>query len=116
MTQVTFGSVPPKTLDLQNGHVRIYFDVVEDIEEFVIHNEDNEGTKEVENRPCWRCFELDIQAPLSYDKVVEALIRTKYSISDELGILRQKDTKPLEFEEYNTFAEDCKAKAKAILE
>ena len=44
-------------------------------------------------------------------KVVE-LIRQRYSINDELAILRQRDAKPTEFDEYNTYVEECKAEAK----
>lgn len=35
-------------------------------------------------------------------------IRKKYSIDDELAILRQKDTKPEEFQEYFEFVENIK--------
>lgn len=49
-----------------------------------------------------------------YEKKVEKLIREKYSISQELAILRQKETKPEEFDEYNAYAEECKTKAKAV--
>jgi hypothetical protein len=48
-----------------------------------------------------------------YPKLVEEAIREKYSLSDELAILRQRDSKPEEFEEYNTFVEQCKADIKA---
>jgi hypothetical protein len=47
-----------------------------------------------------------------YENKVEALIRAKYSLSQELAILRQRDTKPTEFAEYNAYAESCKAQAK----
>lgn len=48
-----------------------------------------------------------------YEKKVDELIREKYTLSQELAILRQRDTKATEFAEYNAFAEQCKAKAKA---
>ena len=48
------------------------------------------------------------------ERVVE-LIRQKYTINDELAILRQRDTKPEEFAEYNAFVEECKRKAKNVL-
>lgn len=51
----------------------------------------------------------------AYKERVESLIRERYSVADELGILRQRDTKPQEFAEYNAFAEACKAQAKAQL-
>lgn len=49
----------------------------------------------------------------AYKAAVERLIRERYSVADELGILRQRDTKPQEFAEYNAFAEQCKAEARA---
>ena len=50
----------------------------------------------------------------SYEERVEMLIRQKYSVSAELAILRQRDTKPAEFAEYFEYAEQCKAQAKEI--
>lgn len=50
----------------------------------------------------------------AYKAAVERLIRERYTVADELGILRQRDTKPEEFAEYNGFAEACKAQAKAM--
>ena len=50
-----------------------------------------------------------------YDTEVERLIRQRYSVSAELAILRQRDTKPDEFAAYNAFAEQCKARAREIL-
>ena len=50
-----------------------------------------------------------------YIALVDSKIRKKYSISAELAILRQRDTKPEEFAEYNAYAEACKAEAKAEL-
>lgn len=49
---------------------------------------------------------------MDYGELVESLIRRKYSLSAELAILRQRDSKPEEFEEYNAYAEQCKAQAK----
>lgn len=51
-----------------------------------------------------------------YGEIVENLIRRKYSLSAELAILRQRDSKPIEFAEYNAYAEQCKAEAKTILQ
>ena len=48
------------------------------------------------------------------DKETERLIAERYSVKQELAILRQKETKPEEFDEYNAYAEECKAKAKAL--
>ena len=48
-----------------------------------------------------------------YPNLVSRLIRERYSVDDEMAILRQWDTKPDEYEAYNAFCEECKAKAKA---
>lgn len=56
-----------------------------------------------------------IYQPYTYEQLVERKIRTRYTVSDELAILRQRDTKPQEFEEYNAFCEQCKVEAKQEL-
>lgn len=56
-----------------------------------------------------------IKMTIDYPNLVEYNIRTKYSVSDELAILRQRDTKPEEFAEYNAYCEQCKAQAKTEL-
>lgn len=47
-------------------------------------------------------------------KIVE-LIRRRYDQDDECGILRQRDTKPDEFAEYDAYVEQCKAEARQSL-
>ncbi len=47
-----------------------------------------------------------------YENKVVAEIRKKYNINQELAILRQRDSKPQEFAEYNEYVEQCKAKIK----
>jgi hypothetical protein len=44
-----------------------------------------------------------------YKERIIARIRAVYSIDDEIAILRQRDTKPEEFAEYNAFVERIKA-------
>ena len=44
-----------------------------------------------------------------YEREIVNRIRKKYSINQELAILRQRDTKPSEFEEYNAFVEQIKS-------
>lgn len=50
-----------------------------------------------------------------YPKLVQELINEKYSIYDELALQRQRNTKKAEFNEYNSYCEECKAKAKELL-
>ena len=56
-----------------------------------------------------------IKNTIEYPQLVENKIRTKYSVSAELAILRQRNSKPEEFAEYNAFCELCKAEAKTEL-
>ena len=49
---------------------------------------------------------------LPYADCINTLIREKYSESDELALLRQRDTKVAEFAEYNAYAEECKQTVK----
>ena len=51
----------------------------------------------------------------AYDNAIETLIRKRYSIGNELAILRQRDEKPEEFAEYTAYAEECKRSVKAQL-
>ena len=51
-----------------------------------------------------------------YGNEIDKLIRKKYSLSEELAILRQRDEKPEEFAEYNAYAEACKEEVKAEIE
>ena len=50
-----------------------------------------------------------------YPVLVQELINEKYSIYDELAIQRQRNTKKAEFNEYNAYCENCKARAKELL-
>ena len=47
-----------------------------------------------------------------YENKVVTLIRKKYNVNQELAILRQRDTKPLEYQEYYDYVEQCKAEVK----
>ncbi len=44
-----------------------------------------------------------------YAAEVERAVRKRYTVSAELAILRQRDVKPGEFEEYNAYVESCKS-------
>lgn len=47
-----------------------------------------------------------------YEESIVYEIRKKYTVNQELAILRQRDTKPEEFAEYNEYVEQCKQKVK----
>ena len=60
--------------------------------------------------------EIAKQKQVRYENLVEQYIRERYSLSNELAILRQANTKVEEFNSYNLYAEECKARAKAELD
>ena len=49
---------------------------------------------------------------IPYEQRVVDRIRQVYSVDDELAILRQRETKPDEFVEYNEYVEHVKAEEK----
>ena len=51
-----------------------------------------------------------------YENLIICKIRKKYSVNQELAILRQRDTKPTEFAEYNAYVERCKVEVKRELD
>ena len=67
-----------------------------------------------------QCEEVDeipnIRNEEDYGNQVNDLIRRRYSLSEELAILRQKDEKPDEYRIYFAFCEECKANAKREME
>lgn len=112
MKKSKWGYIPPQTQMLANGKIRIYFNVQAGKETNIQKDEDGNALET--ETDVYTADEIDIEAPLTYSKVVEALIRDRYSVSDELAILRQQATKPEEFDAYNKYAEECKALAQSI--
>lgn len=51
---------------------------------------------------------------VDYEQLVVSKIRERYTIDQELAILRQRDTKPQEFAEYSSYVEQCKTEAKEV--
>lgn len=56
-------------------------------------------------------------SPISYEELVNSLIREKYSESEEFAIIRKKmaGINTEEFDAYNEFAEQCKVTAKQFV-
>lgn len=52
----------------------------------------------------------------SYEELVNEFIRERYSASDEFAVIRQKDEKPEEFEAYYSYCEECKLRARQIID
>lgn len=47
---------------------------------------------------------------ISREQMIGKVIGSRYSVDDQIAILRQKDTKPEEWEAFNAFAEEVKKK------
>ena len=52
--------------------------------------------------------------PIPYEQRVVSRIREKYSVDDELALLRQRVLKADEFEEYNNFVEQIKEEERNV--
>lgn len=51
---------------------------------------------------------------ISYNDKVNLLIRQRYSLSEELAVLRQREEKPAEYQQYYEYCEQCKTKVKGL--
>lgn len=101
--------------DWNDDYARLIMNPVERTFTNLVSNiEDENSEPQEETITEWEAETLLIPKPITYESVVEALIRTRYSVSDEFGFLRQKDSKPDEFQVYNLFVEGCKNIAKAL--
>ena len=89
-----------------NG-VKLYLPKLEVITDY---EEIDETTLEKEKEEVEKCRQQ------KYEACIEAKIRARYSLSEELAIQRQRDSKPEEFKEYYEYCEKCKNEAKEIYE
>lgn len=60
--------------------------------------------------------EKEAQKQAQYKQRVKQLIRQRYTLEDEVGLLRQQIDKDDEYKEYYAYCELCKTKAKAELQ
>ena len=69
--------------------------------------------------PKWqKKINMSIRAGLQkdlYPDLIVYFIRQKYSVDDEFALERQKERKPIEYEQYDTYCENAKAYAKELL-
>lgn len=131
MNKVNFkGAQPPKCEKLPDGGTRFYYNVTEG-EPFVNPTMNDDGSEgEPEILPTWNANFVDVHDEVTRDNVVDALIRSAkltvnsggtekevgpYSLSNEFAVLRQRDSKPEDFADYNSFAESCKRIATDLL-
>ena len=92
---------PEKVAQYDHSHVIVSYNIV--------------AVESTEDRDAGFEFDTLIVTKAEKGSIVEAIVRGRYSISDELGIQRQRSTKEAEFKEYNDFVEAAKATAEAIL-
>ena len=59
-----------------------------------------------------RLIEKNGIASAIYAERVNALLRGRYTLSEELSILRRRESAPEEFAAYNAYAEECKMRAR----
>jgi hypothetical protein len=62
-----------------------------------------------------KLIQLNNTQEQEYEDLVNSLIRKKYSLSQELSILRRRNETPEKFAEYYAYAEECKLTAKEML-
>lgn len=62
-----------------------------------------------------RLARLNGNAESLYHGLVEEKIRARYTVGEELAIVRQRDRKPQEFAEYDAYCDECKREAKEEL-
>ena len=99
----------PETIqDIGNGNYYVNMDIHE------VRNEMPSGDGETQTHVTYEYESVRIIGYPTYGATVEALIRERYTESDELAIQRQRDTKPEKFTEYDNFCEECKAKARPV--
>ena len=58
--------------------------------------------------------EIGTPEAVSYEQRVVNRIREKYSVDDEIALLRQRVLKADEFEQYNAFVEKIKAEERQV--
>ena len=83
-------------------------EILERAKNGILTNDEN-GRPVVVSRPAPTAEEQQKQ----YERRVDELIRSKYTLSQELAIIRQQSTKSEEYAEYFAYCEECKARAKA---
>ena len=115
MKKLIYGSIPPRSEELNSGKIRILLNYVEITRTDYEHDESGNIVGDPIEITEYEVTYVDVDN-VDYESIVEGLIRQKYSISNEFAILRQASTKIEDFEEYNTYAEICKTLAKQWLQ
>lgn len=59
---------------------------------------------------------MNTEMRISREQMIANIIAAQYSLDDQIAILRQKDSKPEEYEAFYNFAEEVKANVTAEYE
>ena len=90
---------PPRIQDLGNGTSHFNFNV-----------EKEEATEDTDVN--YNYNQVVVDNPVNYSSIVAALVKLKYTVNDEIALLRQQATKPAEYQAYYDYVEECKVLAK----
>lgn len=112
--KIVFDEKPQEIEVLRNHAAATSIAVRSNITEVQIPADEESGEP---SRTVWEADEVEASGLSieSYEALVSAIIRVKYTLDAELAILRQRDSKPTEFAEYERFAEAAKSTAKTAL-
>jgi len=116
MTRYTFSE--PKKYDIVWDKVYLYYDEESHMETNTWEDEET-GETYTDTHQVWTYQRAEMHTPLDYSKVVDALVRKKYSQDAVEAIFRHKlagTDEENEFDGLNTYAEWCKLEAKRICE
>jgi len=105
MQRAMYDSRPASMEAVGNGCILYRWDIQEETVE----------TQGGGTRVQYSCLEVSVYEPVSYDKLVSAMIRQKYTADDELAMARQCYTEVEEYKAYNAYVEDCKKVASGFL-
>lgn len=113
MKKVIWGSIPPKSEKLNSGLTRVFLYYTEKTRRTKIRlGEEIENSEEQQEQEIeiteYEVLYADVKNPEDKDEIIRALVSQEYLVQDEIALLRQKDSKPEEYEIYNTYVENCK--------
>ena len=105
MKRAIYYSLPANVEAVGNGSFLYRWDIREETVE----------TQEGGTRIQYSCLEVTAWEPVSFDKLVSAMIRQRYTADDELAMARQCYAEVDEYKAYNAYVEDCKKVASGFL-
>ena len=93
-----------ETIYIKNKPIEFYKECIK------IENYKIKDYVEIDSTHC--DFTIEVGELVNYEDEVNNLVREKYSLSEELSLLRQKESKADEYQVYYDYVESCKTAAK----